>query len=241
MSSSNSHKRGWRTIGEKKVNFNRFVFMSILGVVLSGPTAIAQTYELVNFSTEDGGKIEASFFSASNNKVVIFAHGAIFNKESWYFLADEFQNRGVSALSVDFRGYGNSQSGNTSKKMYDILGAISYLTERGFTDINIVGGSMGGAAVLMALSNTPTPINHVVLLAPAGGPAIASTVTNKLFVVSEAERMFAGVMAIYNASAEPKQIQVYPGNTHAQHLFKTDIRDELIQRIISFIIQEQTK
>jgi alpha-beta hydrolase superfamily lysophospholipase len=223
------------------MNFIRIIFISIIIVVMNSFPTIAQGYEQVIFDTEDGGKIEASFFSASNNKVVIFAHGAIFNKESWYFLAEKFQNRGVSALSVDFRGYGNSQSGNTSKKMYDVLGAISYLTERGFTDINIVGGSMGGAAVLMALSNNFTPINHVVLLAPAGGPAIASTVTDKLFVASEAERMFAGVMNIYNASAEPKQIQVYPGNTHAQHLFKTDVRNELIERIINFIIQEQAK
>jgi esterase/lipase len=223
------------------MNFIRIIFISIIIVVMSSFTTSAPAFEKVVFDTEDGGKIEASFFSASNNKVVIFAHGAIFNKESWYFLAGEFHNRGVSALSVDFRGYGNSQSGNTSKKMYDVLGAISYLTERDFTDINIVGGSMGGAAVLMALGNNSTPINHVVLLAPAGGPAITSTVTNKLFIVSEAERMFEGVTTIYNASAGPKQIQVYPGNTHAQHLFKTDVRNELIERIINFIIQEPAK
>ena len=220
---------------------NRFVFSLILSAVLYSPMVIAQSYELVNFDTKDGGKIEASLFSANNSKVVVFAHGAIFDKESWYFLAEAFQRKGITALAIDFRGYGNSTPGDTTKKMYDILGAISYLKEKGFTNINVVGASMGGAAVLAALNNNSIPIAKAVLLAPAGGPAIISTATDKLFVVSESERMFSGVMAIYEASTGPKQIKVYPGKTHAQHLFKTDVSDELIELIISFIMTGQSK
>ena len=221
------------------MTFNRFVFLPILFAILRSSTVVAQPYELVNFGTEDGGKIEASLFSASNSKAVIFAHGAIFNKESWYFLAEAFQRKGVSALPIDFRGYGNSASGSSTKKMYDVVGAISYLRKQGYTEINIVGASMGGAAVLLALSNNSIPIHKVVLLAPAGGPAINSTASDKLFIVSESEGMFSGIMAIYNASAEPKQIRIYPGNTHAQHLFKTGVGDELSERIISFITTDQ--
>jgi len=218
------------------MNFKSFVFIPVLFAVLSSSKTIAQPSELVNFSTEDGGKIEAAFFKASNSKAVIFAHGAVFNKESWYFLAEEFQRKGVSALPIDFRGYGNSTSGSTTKKMYDILGAISYLSEQGFTDINVIGGSMGGAAVLSALDKNSIPIEKAVLLAPADGPALASTATDKLFVVAANERMFSSVLSIYEATTEPKQIEIYPGNSHAQHLFKTDIRDELIERIVNFII-----
>ena len=97
------------------MNVNRFVFVLVFCVVLSSPKAIAQPYELLNFGTEDGGKIEASFFTAGNTRAVILAHGAIFNKESWYFLAEAFQRKGVSALSIDFRGYGNSTSGRSTK------------------------------------------------------------------------------------------------------------------------------
>jgi len=219
--------------------FNRLVFLLFLFAILNSSMVIAQPYEPVNFDTGDGGKIEASLFSASNSKVVVFAHGAIFNKESWYFLAEAFQRKGITALAIDFRGYGNSTPGNTTKKMYDILGAISWLKEKGFTNINMVGASMGGAAVLAALNNNSIPIAKTVLLAPAGGPAITSTATDKLFVVTESERMFSGVMAIYEASTEPKQIKIYPGNTHAQHLFKTDVREELIELIISFIMTGQ--
>lgn len=222
------------------MNFNRFALILVFLAALNSPLATAQHYELLEFGTEDSGKIEASFFYAGRANVVIFAHGAIFNKESWYFLAEAFQRKGVSSLSIDFRGYGNSISGSTTEKMYDILGAISYLKEQGFTQINVIGASMGGAAALVALSNNSIPIHKVVLLAPAGGPAIVSTASDKLFIVSENERMFRGVMAIYNASAEPKQMKIYPGNTHAQHLFKTVVRNELIERIINFIIPAQS-
>jgi pimeloyl-ACP methyl ester carboxylesterase len=218
---------------------NRFVFLFLLFTILNSSMVVANSYELVNFDTGDGGKIEASFFHASNSKAVVFAHGAVFNKESWYVLAEAFQRRGISALPLDFRGYGNSTPGTTTKKMYDILGAISYLKEKGFTDINIVGASMGGAAVLAALNNNSIPIAKVVLLAPAGGPAITSATTGKLFVVAESESTFSGIMAIFKASTEPKQIKIYPGNTHAQHLFKTDVSEELIELITSFITTGQ--
>jgi len=51
--------------------------------------------------------------------------------------------------------------------------------------------------------------------------------------------MFSGIMVIYNESAEPKQIKVYPGNTHAQHLFETGVGDQLSERIISLLTTDQ--
>jgi pimeloyl-ACP methyl ester carboxylesterase len=212
--------------------------MFALCAAINSPPVMAQSFELVRFATEDGGNVEAALFPASDSKVVIFAHGAIFDKESWYFLTETFQGKGVSALAIDFRGYGNSKAGNSSNKMYDVLAAISWLKEQGFTDINVVGGSMGGAAILRALNDNSIPIQKAVLLAPGGGPAIESTETDKLFVVAKNEGSYSTVRGIYKDSSKPKQIKVYPGDTHAQHLFKTDVRDELIERIVDFIIRD---
>jgi pimeloyl-ACP methyl ester carboxylesterase len=192
-------------------------------------------FELVKYTTEDGGSIEAAFFKASATKAVIFAHGAVFDKESWYFLAEKFQEQNVAGLAIDFRGYGKSKAGSTGKKMYDILGAISYLQREGFTEINIVGGSMGGAAVLSALTLTKTTVAKVVLLAPAGGSPIESTKTDKLFIVSKKEGLYNRVEAIYTDSANPKKIKEYEGSAHAQHMFKEDYADELISSILDFI------
>lgn len=194
-------------------------------------------FDLVNYTTEDGGKIEAAFFDAGIGKVVIFAYGAIFDKESWYFLAEKFQDVGVSSLCVDFRGYGNSTANDLKQKKFDIIGAIQFLKEKDFTEINIVGASMGGAAVLSALTYTlPFPISKVVLLAPAGGHAIESKTMKKLFVVSKDEGLYHRVKSIFKESTEPKTLKEYEGNTHAQHLFKTDNANELTKLILDFIM-----
>ncbi len=194
-------------------------------------------FKLVTFPTEDGGSIEAALFEAGKEQVVVFAHGMIFDKESWYFLAEKFPDRQISALSIDFRGYGNSTSGNTNQKYYDILGAITWLKEQGYKEINLVGGSMGGAAVLEALDHFDDPvISKIVLLAPAGGPPVPNETINKFFVISKEEGLYDRVQNIYNHSAEPKQIKVYPGNAHAQHLFNTDYSEELQQLIIDFVV-----
>lgn len=196
---------------------------------------MAQPFELVTFDTPDGGRIEAAWFAAGKNKAVIFAHGAIYNKESWYFLARALQQKGVSSLAIDFRGYGNSKAGDSPRKMYDILGAVTYLEKRGCDDISIVGASMGGAAVLAALAHTGNTVSKVALLAPAGGPALTAANIDKLFVVSRDEGLYGRVMGLYEASAEPKTIHVYPGKAHAQHLFQTAAREDLIGRITAFI------
>lgn len=199
--------------------------------------AATDGYKLISYTTEDGGVIEASFFEGDKDFVVLFAHGAIFNKESWYFMAERLQNVGVPSLSIDFRGYGNSKKGNTNNRSLDILGAVNYLKEKGFKKIAIVGGSMGGAAVLNALEiKTDDVICRIALLAPAGGPAIRHKSVKKLFVVSKEERLFLRVNKIYDESTQPKELKVYSGSFHAQNMFKSEYNEELTNLIINFLI-----
>ena len=193
-------------------------------------------FTLINYTPDDGAKIEAALFDAGMEKAVIFAHGAIFNKESWYFLAGKFQKQGVSSLSIDLRGYGNSTADNLNQKYFDILGAIQFLKEKGIKEINIIGGSMGGAAILQALSHTQDPlIKKVVLLAPAGGPPIKSHSIDKLFIISKQEGLYDRVKSVFNDSASPKDMKEYEGSSHAQHMFKANYSYELTRLIIDFI------
>jgi pimeloyl-ACP methyl ester carboxylesterase len=151
-------------------------------------------------------------------------------------LAGSFAAEGYSSLSIDFRGYGNSTAPTTNEKYRDILAAIKYLSERGYLQINIIGGSMGGAAALEALSRIDQGnIANVVLLAPAGGPPIQSPKYNKLFIVSKNEGLNSRVKTIYEESADPKEIKVFDGSAHAQHMFKEDYAEDLTQLIIDFI------
>ena len=103
---------------------SKYIFILVMSTTIVTKISYSQTkkeeFKLVNFKTEDGGTIEASLFEGGKDLGVIFAHGAIFNKESWYFLCEKLQAKGVSSLSIDFRGYGNSKKGSSNNMSFDI-------------------------------------------------------------------------------------------------------------------------
>ena len=211
------------------------VIVSVLILCYIVPASSQDKFELDQFNSEDRAAIEAAFFPAEAQQVVRVAHGAVLNKESWYFLCRKLQDVNIAALAIDFRGYGNSTTGSTNDKRNDIIAAVSYLVSREFTSINIIGGSMGGAAVLAAMPEIDSKVEKVVLMAPAGGPPIMSEEMSKLFIVSKEEGLYDRVKMIYRESADPKIIREFAGRAHAQHMFKEDYADELTHLIISFI------
>jgi pimeloyl-ACP methyl ester carboxylesterase len=93
-------------------------------------------FQAVEFETSDGGRIHASLFEGSKNKAVILAHGAVFNKESWYPLALRLKKEGLTSLSIDFRGYGQSTAELKADKPLDVLGAVTFLRSRGYESIS---------------------------------------------------------------------------------------------------------
>lgn len=199
----------------------------------------AEMPEVVQFSTEDGGRIEAALFAGKKQRAVVLAHGAVFNKESWYPQARVFRDAGLTCLSINFRGYGKSTAGSSRQKFHDIVGAVAWLKGRGYNRIAVVGGSMGGAVVLRALhySNDPA-IDKAVLLAPAGGDPIASDSMKRLFVVSEDDRVAMRVRALHKASSDPKELRIFSGKAHAQHIFKTSQGNELLDTMLAFLLDE---
>jgi len=215
---------------------NLIIYIFSLVFFFQSTHAQKKSYTTIKYSTEDGGIIEADLFPAGKDKAVIFAHGAIFNKESWHFLALKLQKEGITSLAINFRGYGKSKKGTTAKRSLDVLGAIAYLEGKGYKSIIIVGGSMGGAAVVRALNTKYNKIvTKVVLMAPAGGKALSYKSLNKLFIISEKEGLYKRVTTLYKNSAEPKKLSVYKGSYHAQHMFKAKYAKRLIKEIIDFI------
>ena len=191
--------------------------------------------ESVRFNTSDGGTIQGTLFPAGKELAVVLAHGAVFNKESWYPIAENLQAAGTSALAIDFRGYGESTAADSSARDLDIDGAIAFLEGKGYGAVALVGGSMGGNAVLVALShNHDTQVVKAVILASAG-PAIRQTGIKKLFIVSKGDPIAAQTTACYEASASPKEMKVFSGSAHAQHLFKTEHAAELTKIIVTFL------
>ncbi len=184
----------------------------------------------------DGAVIDGSLFGHNAHLAVVLAHGAAFNKQSWYPLARRLSTAGFEALTIDFRGYGRSKGGRSGALYQDILGAIDCLEQRGFRHIALVGASMGGSAVLNALAQTTDArISAAILLAPAGGPPLAQPGIRKLFVVSEEDGLRPEVERIFAASADPKTLRLFSGNAHAQNLFYTDHAAALDHLIVTFL------
>lgn len=92
--------------------FTFFISITILVNTFQTQVETNKDFKLITYKTEEGGAIEASFFDGGKELAVVFAHGAIFNKVSWYFMAEKIQSKGVASLSIDFRGYGNSKKWN---------------------------------------------------------------------------------------------------------------------------------
>lgn len=194
----------------------------------AGESGAGKNYEILQITSETGVSRAAAFFHGESlEKVVVFVPGAVFDKESWFFLANRLQQRGVASLSLD------------GKQKQDVLASIEVMKNKGFKCITLVGGSMGGAAVLDALNErSDGSVSKVVLLAPAGGSPAKSGSIDKLFIVSKQDRLnlYGTARDLFDRSSGPKKFVSLEGGEHAQHIFKTGQREALIQLIIDFIV-----
>jgi pimeloyl-ACP methyl ester carboxylesterase len=218
------------------IKMRQFVFFCLAFVVLLGmfilpPKTIAGDMQVqeVKITITGTAETEAAFFPAKSDRAVVLAPGAMFSKESWYFLAERFQKMGISSVALD--------SGSTP----DLLNGIAYLQKMGVEKIAIIGASAGGAGVLFTLQEQKIVpgVDTVILLAPAGGKPLKKKNIRKLFLVAEDDMISssAEVYNLYDDSADPKVYHELKGSDHAQRLFDSDLREAVIQLIIDFIVQ----
>ncbi len=199
---------------------------------------MAMSFKDISFEAADGGIIHASLFG-SYPDIVILAHGKVFNKESYYDLCDVFLKNRISSLAFDFRGYGNSKHGRGDAHAYgeDIIGAVNFAKSLDFVkNITILGSSMGAGAVLSAskLFNS-AEIKSVIAVSPVyveGADFIDIPVH---YLGSEGEQFAEGIKTMYAQTKSLKTIHLFKGNTHAQNIFATESKDEIISLIVSYV------
>ncbi|MBU1586206.1 MAG: hypothetical protein KKE44_26110, partial [Proteobacteria bacterium] len=108
-----------------------------LGIANSGTEPeFKPHFKNIPIKTEMGNESLASYFDVKGSQVVIFVPGKIFDKESWYLLTERLQQLKVASLSLD------------GKTKDVVLTSINVMKEMGYKKIALVGGSMGGAAIL---------------------------------------------------------------------------------------------
>jgi len=167
---------------------------------------------------------DAAYFHAEGKRAAVLVPGFIFNKESWFRLAKPLQKLGVASLTLN------------AKSVDSVNAAIKLLKEKGFKEIILVGGSSGAAAVLKTMSKEVAGVTKVVTLSAVRGNPIADKNVDKLFIVSKGEKSYTKVNDFYNESSEPKTLKVFEGNKHAQFLFFSEHKKELMKVLTNFIV-----
>ncbi|RMF93551.1 MAG: alpha/beta fold hydrolase [Candidatus Schekmanbacteria bacterium] len=217
----------------------RAISLIILSILFLSYGCKMKEFKEIKFKTSDNAEIEGSLFcSKTTDSGVVLVHGMVFNRESWYDFAGRLADEGFCALAINLRGYGNSIVGEKGKDvMYpDVLGAVQYLKDMGIENIAVVGGSMGALASIDAvIEDKKKEIKKLVLLSPPPHPDIEKISIPTLFAYSKDERLAGKIKEMYNEMSCNKEIAVFDGNAHAQHIFKTENKKALEDKIVAFL------
>mgnify|MGYP000731207230 CR=1 FL=1 len=98
--------------------------------------------------------------SSLEKPIIILAHGFSSSKESVTFttLQNTLNKHKISTFRFDFFGHGESDGKfadvTISKAINNLLHAITFLKEQGYTKIGLFGSSFGGISSIIAASKT---------------------------------------------------------------------------------------
>lgn len=145
-------------------------------VVASGERAEARRTQRVTLYTSDGVTLAATFHEASHRPApaVILLHMLTRNRRDWEPVAARLASEGIAAITVDFRGHGESSVAATddgaglATMVQDVAAARAFLQGRPDVQrerIGIAGASLGANLALALAAGDPS-IRSLALLSP---------------------------------------------------------------------------
>lgn len=155
----------------------------VVAVILFAFSAAAQTPRDVDFPASDGTKLKGTFFAANTNgkaaPAVMLLHMCNTDRKSWRPVAEQLAASGISALTVDNRGFGESggpraenappevQQQVAEKWPSDFDTEFAWLLSQPGVDKNRIGAGGGSCGVNNAvkLASRHPEIRALVLLA----------------------------------------------------------------------------
>jgi len=128
----------------------------------------AVSASIESIETADGLRLDARLFEAAPERLVILLHMFPADQSAWFDVARELQADGwISALTLDFRGFGASEgSRDVGKIDRDVRAALTFARGRGYRSIALVGASMGGTAAIMVAADDEGVAAVITLSAP---------------------------------------------------------------------------
>lgn len=207
---------------------------------------LSSGFEKISLITEDSVTLSGRLFGDGEIAVILTHMGASnATQDSWFDFATTIAGMGFTALTLDFRGIGQSE-GNLvqSHLIYDVRAAIEFLQSKGYDRIVCMGASMGGTTCLKAAVETELE-GLVVIASPMsiGAPTsvppkdFALLTMPKLFVCAEDDgyNLARSAKVMYNTAPEPKDLKIFPGTAHGTDLFYTPSGNEFRKLLIDFL------
>lgn len=205
--------------------------------------------EVVDFTSEDGYKLSGRLFLSTGDTAVVLAHMAGDNdQENWVPFAKYIARRGITALTFDFRCYGDSECGGRGSSSgllsRDLGAAIDFLRKLGFEKIICIGASMGGRGCINVAFEQE--LAGLVNVAGTGSSDpdrqnledFISPDMPKLFIVTENDHVTDRALSLtrlYDSAPDPKILKIYPGTTHGTELFDSQYSMEFRNLLLEFL------
>ncbi|MBM3705047.1 MAG: alpha/beta fold hydrolase [Actinobacteria bacterium] len=204
----------------------------------------------VTFLTEDSVELNGNIFG-QGRKWVILLHMYPTDQTSWFDFAEELARKGYVALTLDFRGYGNSggNKDDIAKIDKDVMAAINFIKDNyNYDKIFLLGASMGGTAAIVTASEISDSIitGVITLAAPdkMGSDMDALSVVSKLkmpklFISAKGDDYHAeSAQKLYDSASEPKDIEIIENSMeHGTFIFEKEPQnsEKLKEIILNFL------
>ena len=206
--------------------------------------------ETISLTTEDDIELAGTFFLSERDTAVVLAHMAGPNdQQNWVPFAKSIARRGFTAITFDFRCYGQSECGSDGESgaillSRDLGAAIGFLREQEFQRIVCIGASMGGRGCVNVAFEEE--LAGLVIVAGTGSSHpdrqnledFVSPDMPKLFIVSENDHTTGRTQSmtlLYESTPEPKIFKTFPGTAHGTELFKSEYGSEFRSAMLDFL------
>ena len=195
-----------KTPGPESLSFGRKAWVLLTGVTVPKPVSelslaeAGSDYRSVSIPGENGITLGGWYCSVGDEQpLVILFHGYTSEKSSLLDEAAVFRELGLSVLLVDFRGSGESSESSTTVgylEAEDVAAAVRFArSDLPHSKLILFGQSMGGAAVLRAMSEFDVEPDAIIL--ESVFDRLLHTVRNRFYIMGAPSFPFAELLLFW--------------------------------------------